>query len=272
MSSVATPPAKLDDPYADKILADLESLHLISSDGVPMESGWHVKNMTLLINQIEHHFRDRDDFYVGGNMFIYYSPQQARNRDFRGPDFFFVNDVNRYPLRKYWVVWEENLTTPDVVIELSSESTKDEDHGPKFRIYRDTLRVGNYFIYDPETRLLEGWRLEKGKKYVPIRPDSDGRLLSDKLDLTLGTWEGSYTRYADTWLRFFDRSGAVVPTSDESAEAEAARAKAAARAATDETARAEAEKQRADVEHQRADALAAELAHLKDQLAKGAQP
>jgi Uma2 family endonuclease len=171
MSSVATPPAKLDDPYADKILADLESLHLISSDGVPMESGWHVKNMTLLINQIEHHFRDRDDFYVGGNMFIYYSPQQARNRDFRGPDFFFVNDVNRYPLRKYWVVWEENLTTPDVVIELSSESTKDEDHGPKFRIYRDTLRVGNYFIYDPETRLLEGWRLEKGKKYVPIRPE-----------------------------------------------------------------------------------------------------
>lgn len=245
MSAVALQPVTRDDPYAAQVLADLEALHLISSDGIPMESSWHVRCMNLLVRQISHHLRDRDDFFVGGNMFVYFSPEQARNRDFRGPDFFYVADTTRLPLRKYWVVWDENLKTPDVVIELLSESTQDEDRGPKFRIYRDTLQVGNYFLYDPTTRVLEGWRLD-GKKYVPIRPDQDGRLFSDELNLTLGKWEGEYERYPDVWLRFFDRSGVVVPTADE------------------------AEQQRAETAEQKADALAAEVAQLRARLAQAA--
>jgi Uma2 family endonuclease len=221
---------------ADRILAELESLNLITDDGVPMETIWHRKCMNLLIDQVEYHLRDRDDFYVGGNAFIYYSPKQARNRDFRGPDFFFVWETTRQPVRECWIVWEENLRTPNVVIELSSSSTRDEDHGTKFQIYRDTLRVGNYFIYDPETRLLEGWRLDK-RRYVIIRPDENGRLLSDELGLLLGTWDGEFVRDNMTWLRFFHPDGTVVPT------------------------RSEAEKARAD------DAIA-EVARLRDQLAR----
>jgi Uma2 family endonuclease len=259
MSTVATQPDVLD-PQTAEVLAELESIPLISSDGVPMESGWHVKNMTLLIDQIDHHFADRDDFYVGGNMFIYFSEEQARNRDFRGPDFFYVSKTKRYPLRKWWALWKENNRTPDVVIELASESTQDEDRGPKFRIYRDTLWVGNYFIYDPVTRKLDGWRLDR-KKYVPIRAGTDGRLVSDELDLALGVWEGKYQGYVDHWLRFFDRSGTVLPTFEEGAEIEKQRADA-------EKTRADAAEQAATSERQRADALAAEVAHLKEQLAR----
>jgi Uma2 family endonuclease len=195
---------------ADRVLAELESLELITDDGATLETIWHRKCMNLLIEQIEYHFRDRDDFYVGGNTFIYFSPEQARNRDFRGSDFFYVSATTRQPTRECWVVWNENLRRPDVVIELSSPSTRDEDHGSKFRIYRDTLEVKNYFIYDPDTRLLEGWRLEK-RRYVPIRPDENGRLYSDELDLYLGKWEGEYLRDTLVWLRFFYKNGQVFP-------------------------------------------------------------
>lgn len=236
--------------YADLALASLEGLELVTDDGEPMESTWHRKCMTLLIEQVEYHFRDRDDFYVGGNAFIYYSPAQARNRDFRGPDFFYVSNTTRQPPRPCWVVWNENLRRPDVVIELTSPTTREEDYEVKFRIYRDTLEVKNYFIYDPDTRLLEGWRLDR-RRYVPIRPDEHGRLLSDELGLLLGTWDGEYLRDNMTWLRFLDTDGRVVPIASEAAIQQA-----------------NVEKQRAEAEKQRAEAAEAEIALLKEQLAK----
>src|SRR5690349_6825156 len=70
---------------------------LIESDGIPLESHWHVLQIHLLIDSISYWFRFRDDFYAGGNMFIYFSEEQARNRDYRGPDFFYVDGVNRWP-------------------------------------------------------------------------------------------------------------------------------------------------------------------------------
>src|SRR5438045_6054368 len=131
-----TPDPVPDGPdYADRVLAELESLELITDDGVPLETIWHRKCINLLIDQIEYQHRGRDDYYVAGNTFIYFSPEQARNRDFRGPDFFYVSRTTRQPIRDCWVVWNENLRRPDVVIELSSPSR------PKFAIYRDTLEV-----------------------------------------------------------------------------------------------------------------------------------
>ena len=42
------------------------------------------------------------------------------NRDFRGPDFFVVLDVDGEVDRKSWIVWEENGRYPDVIVELMS--------------------------------------------------------------------------------------------------------------------------------------------------------
>src|SRR4051794_34382936 len=60
---------------------------LVESDGVPIDSPWHRAAIGLLIDSLTEHWRDRDDFYVGGDMFLYFSAEQVRNRDFRGPDF-----------------------------------------------------------------------------------------------------------------------------------------------------------------------------------------
>ena len=71
---------------------ELPPTELIYDDGEPMESNRHRIAMNLLINTIEQEFVERDDFFVGGNMFIYYSTAQVKNKDFRGPDFFLVLD------------------------------------------------------------------------------------------------------------------------------------------------------------------------------------
>jgi Uma2 family endonuclease len=71
---------------------------LIFDDGVPLESNRHRIAMNVLIYSLEQAWSDRNDFFTGGNMFIYYSSKQAKsnakNNDFRGPDFFAVLNVD----------------------------------------------------------------------------------------------------------------------------------------------------------------------------------
>jgi len=57
-------------------------------DGVPMESARHKVQIDLLIDGLIPWLSHREDGFVGGNMFVYYSLAQVRNQDFRGPDFF----------------------------------------------------------------------------------------------------------------------------------------------------------------------------------------
>ncbi len=63
------------------ILPDFPTLDLPAEDGMPLESDWHRGQMNLLIESVVYRWRARQDFFTGGNMLIYYSLQQARNRD-----------------------------------------------------------------------------------------------------------------------------------------------------------------------------------------------
>jgi Uma2 family endonuclease len=98
----------------------LPKVHLVETDGIPLESPWHRTAINLLIEVLTWLFRQRTDYYVGGNMFIYFDEQQARTRKYRGPDFFYVDGVNRWPERPYWAVWQEGGRYPDVIIDAFS--------------------------------------------------------------------------------------------------------------------------------------------------------
>lgn len=218
---------------------------LIFDDGEPLESQWHRDEMNLLIELFRFWLAaGRDDFYVGGNQALYFSAIQARNRDFRAPDVFVVLGTAPHD-RDGWVVWEEDGKVPDLVIELTSPSTEKADREEKFRIYERVLRVREYFIYDPRTATLEGWRND-ATAFAPISPDAQGRLESVVARAALGTWRGPVGLNQGTWLRLFDRQGVVVPSRQELALVEAQRADAAA--------------QRAEAEAQRATELEARLA------------
>jgi Uma2 family endonuclease len=76
---------------------------LIFDDGEPLETNRHRIAMNVLIRSLKHGWTERQDIFVGGNMFVYYSGKQVRNRDFKGPDFFVVLGVDRNPERQGWV-------------------------------------------------------------------------------------------------------------------------------------------------------------------------
>ncbi|OWK46907.1 Uma2 family endonuclease [Fimbriiglobus ruber] len=230
-------------------------------DGEPMDTFWHLRAMNLLIECIEQHFQGRKDFFVGGNMFMYFSPKMVFNRDFRGPDFFYVNGAAHDKSRPSWVVWEEEGKFPNVIVELTSPTTKKVDLTTKKTLYAQTFRTPEYYCYDPDGSQLVGWRLYDGN-YEPIEPEG-GRLWSSELELYLGPWESEFQTRTEVWLRFFDASGNVILTFDEAAkqriEVEKQRVKV-------EKQRTDVEKQRADVEKQRADSADAELARLRAEI------
>jgi DNA repair exonuclease SbcCD ATPase subunit len=184
-------------------------------------------------------------------MGVYFSERQLQDQDFRAPDFFAVLDgVKRE--RKSWVVWQEDRS-PDVVIELLSESTEAVDKGEKKRVYQDRLRVPEYFWYDPFGGELAGFRL-MGGRYKPIRPDKQGRLRSERLGLLLGRVEGtSYLGLTAPWLRWMTDEGQVLPTQQEIAEQERQHAEQERQHAEQERQHAEQERQHAEQERQRAE-------------------
>ncbi len=184
---------------------------LPSDDGVPMETGRHRMQMELLIETLEVAWPERN-FHAGGNMFVYFSPTQAYEYDYRGPDVFVALDVPRRE-RKSWVVWQEGKG-PDVVIELLSESTAQFDKTTKKLIYQNRLRAPEYFWYHPFTYELAGFTLQRGV-YRPIKADKEGWLVSDQLQLRLGRWSGSYKDVSADWLRWATLDGELLPTTRE---------------------------------------------------------
>jgi Uma2 family endonuclease len=186
------------DPEVVELLAPFEHLDLAEEDGVPLESSWHRLCMNLLIASVLHRQRDRTDFYVGGNLFFYFTLEQTRDCGFRGPDFFVVQGgVNLQPNRRYWAVWDEGGCYPDAIIELLSRSTAELDRTTKKSIYEHTFHTPNYFCYDPTTQTLEGWEL-RDAHYVPLQANEHGRLWCSVLGLWVGPWQGEFMRQPGT--------------------------------------------------------------------------
>jgi len=186
----------------------------LESNEPPLESDLHRDQIDLLIRLLRWFWQQRHDFYVSGNLTIYYSPQQRKSEDFRGPDFFVVLNTEPKP-RKSWVVWEENGKYPNLIIELLSSSTAATDRGLKKQIYQDIFRTPEYFWFDPESLELMGFELLRGT-YCQLQPNEQGWLWSEQLELHLGIHEQK--------LRFFNHEGQLVPTPEEAAIAEQYRA------------------------------------------------
>ena len=184
------------------------------SDEPPLETELHLRQIILLLKCLEWLWRDRNDFYIAGNLTIYYSPRQRKSESFRGPDFFAVLGTE-WKTRKSWVVWEEDGKYPNVIIEILSPKTADIDKGFKKQLYQDTFRTPDYFWFDPVTLEFQGFCLISGQ-YQPLELNNQGHLWSQQLGLCLGIYQEQ--------LRFFTTEGQLVPTPEEVAERETQRA------------------------------------------------
>ncbi len=252
------------------------------SDEPPLESDRHLQQILFLLASLGWWWRDcpdapdggRHDFFMAGNLTIYFNPDQLKTQDFRGPDFFVVLDTDDRE-RKSWVVWQENYKCPNIIIELLSDSTASVDRGRKKQIYQDDFKTPEYFWFDPYSFEFKGFRLQPSGRYQAIEKTARGWRWSEQLQLYLGV-DGKK-------LRFFTVEGEMVPAPAEAAIAERERASAAylqlqqaeaeareaqlraeqaeAREAIERD-RAEQERQRAEQERQRAEKFLEQLHSL----------
>jgi Uma2 family endonuclease len=184
---MSTAPARLEEFYP-------------SSDGEPMaETGAHVLVMVTSIGLLRQHYRQRADVYVTGNIFLYYEQGNPAAR--RSPDVMVVKGVPSTPERRSFKTWEEKAV-PAVVIEATSDQTKEEDQGPKKELY-ERLGVREYFLFDPQhdylPRPLVGYRLIRHEEesaggngngevvgaYEELPCDAEGGMVSAELGLRL---------------------------------------------------------------------------------------
>ncbi|MCI0699411.1 Uma2 family endonuclease [candidate division KSB1 bacterium] len=252
-----------------------EEEYLPDSDGKPMaETDRHRKVMISLLYALAERYHDQARVYVSGNIFVYYL-DEAGVRQSVSPDILVVFGVEKKDRRIYKV--DEEGKGPDIVIELTSSSTKVEDLVAKHYIYAN-MGVREYFLFDPygETKhpMLRGFRLEGGE-YVPMVGTT--RLSSEVLGLELRVEQGE--------LRLYDIETGERLRTPEEAEAErraekAARLAAEEKAAQEKAKAAQAKAQAAQAEAKAAQELAArqaaeaDLARLREELAalRGKQP
>jgi Uma2 family endonuclease len=189
----------------DALMPDASQLE---SDEPEMESSLHYTQLLILVSCLEWLWRDREDFFIGANLTIYYSRQQLRTREFRGPDFFLVQPTEKRP-RKSWVVWEEEGKYPNLIIELLSPSTASVDRTDKKELYQNRFRTPEYFWFSPDTFEFQGFRLI-GDQYEEISPNVNNWRWSEQLGLYLGVEQGV--------LRYWTEDGNLVLTPAEAAQ------------------------------------------------------
>jgi len=157
-------------------------VHYPETDGKPMaETDIHYEVVTNTRFALQWYFRDRDDVYVSGNLFVYY--EEGNPKKCVAPDVFVVFGVPKRRRRVY-LVWEEGKGL-DVVFEFTSRKTRNEDFGRKMDIYRGILGVKELFIFDPLREYMEPPLLgfyRRGERWVREEP-KEGRLVSEVLGL-----------------------------------------------------------------------------------------
>ena len=173
-----------------------DDIHYPESDGKPMaETELHLEETFYLIDALKDRFRDAQDVYVGGDMFLYYV--EGDPKKVIAPDVFVVLDVPKRK-RRIYKLWEEGWP-PTLIIEVTSADTRKEDQGQKKDLY-ERLGVAEYLLYDPLGEYLnpriQGFRLLDGK-YQPIPDISKKSLQSRAVGLTFRL-EGPRLRLIDT--------------------------------------------------------------------------
>jgi Uma2 family endonuclease len=227
-----------------------------TTDGRPMaETDLHRDLMVDLIQTLQAYYAAEERVYVSGNLLVFYAEGDRRRHV--SPDVFVVKGVPKGPRNNY-LIWQEGRG-PDLVVELTSASTRDEDVRDKMALYRDVIRVPEYFLFDPRSEYLsppfQGYRLQGGE-YMPIEP-VDGRLPSEVLGLHLERDGRALRLYDPAKGRRLPTPAEEIAASKSQARREWAARRAAEAEADRESARSAAEAERAEREAARAEHEAA---------------
>jgi len=148
------------------------------------------------------------------------------------PDWFYVPTIFSEfdgEMRSSYVLWKECIA-PVVVLEFASGDGKSErDNTPrlqredgtaskpgKFWVYEQMMRIPYYGIYYVLDGTLEFYCLY-AEAYKREVPNERGHYFIPPLGVELGVWHGVYLNQNQSWMRWWDTQGNLLPISDERA-------------------------------------------------------
>lgn len=191
---------------------------LPDSDDQPVDNELQLLLPVLLRATLATLWADRQDWFMGVNIGLYYDTQQPAI----GPDAFLSLGVPRYKReqgRLSYVVEQESVI-PQWMLEIVSQKPSDE-YGEKYQKY---ARIGvlYYTIYNPNHwrrdrhEPFEVYRLENGQ-YIrqPGNP-----VWMPELGLGIGTERGRHEGLEREWLYWSDELGNRYPAPDKLLEQE----------------------------------------------------
>jgi Uma2 family endonuclease len=230
-----------------------EQVPLTEDDLLDPQEGDHVSDHTLhqwvvrkICEMLEELFlaRGRLDVLVGGNLKMLWREPRIKRV---APDALVIPGVDDPRRDRKSFDEKKEGTRPVFVLEATSEATSRTDFEKKPRVY-EQAGVEEYFLLDtlvaPWT--LTGRRLQTATgRYREIRPDGEGRLLAESLEVLFAI--GADGRSVDL---FDARSGDKLR--DLHAAEKARRVEAEARRLAEQRQRAEAEARRLAEQRQRA--------------------
>lgn len=200
----------------------------------------------LLLSLLAFIWAERDDWYFGVDMGVYYNPDEPAII----PDGFLAIGVKHDTGergRLSYVLWEEAYIMPILALEVISEKYNGEYEG-KLADYQ-TLGILYYVIYNPlsgrrgrfkNRERLEVYKLIAGK-YELLEPENN-RVWLPEIGLALGYEQGEHIAWVREWLYWYDRSGNRYLTAEERARAAAAIAEQASLIAQQERLNAQQER------------------------------
>lgn len=192
--------------------------HLVTENDTPVDNVFSEKQQRLLTEPLYSSWTGPGQgrsFVAMANVGVFYSPRRPP----LVPDMLLSLDVelpaDLWPKahRSYFTWLYEK--PPDVVVEVVSNCEGGEDSAKLATYARIAVRY--YVIYDPERLLgdevLRAYRLEAlafHRMEEPVRfPD---------VGLGLQIWHGRYEDHENTWLRWVDAEGRLIPSGKERAE------------------------------------------------------
>ena len=193
----------------NRVLPTAEELP--SSDETPVDNQLQNDIPNLLLSLLALIWANRDDWYFGVDMGVYYHPDEPAIV----PDGFLAVGVKHNTGEKgrlSYLRWAENNIMPILSLEVVSE-TYNSEYEEKLEDYQK-LGILYYAIYNPLTgrkgrfknrQRLEVYRLIEGK--YELLPSENNRVWLPEIELALGYEQGEHIAWKREWLYWYDASG-----------------------------------------------------------------
>ncbi|TAE60142.1 MAG: Uma2 family endonuclease [Nostocales cyanobacterium] len=204
------------------------SAELPDSDDTPVDNELQNLIPNLLEAILALVWQNRNDWFFGVDMGIYYAPSQPP----LVPDGFLSLGVERFigeEGRLSYVLWEEDNISPIFALEVVSKTYGGEYE--KKKVDYAKLGILYYAIYVPNRQYrrkrqpLEIYKLEN-HQYI-LQPDD--QLWMPEIGLALGRERGTYLGRNREWLYWYNQQGERLPTPEELVNQERLKAEKLAR-------------------------------------------